>query len=135
MNCNDVKAQLPLLLAADRNEIEEPDLRRHLAGCAECRRAWQELEQLGQLLSASPEPAVRVDLGSLYRQAEVRQARTAKRWRWLGLAASFLLIVGLGWSLLGRLEIRLTGQELAIRWGADTRNSSGLKEAGPISRG
>ena len=130
MNCSDVKAQLPLFLGADQNEIDQPELRRHLAGCADCRQAWQELRQIGQLLAASPEPAVRVDVGLLYRRAATRQARTAKNWRWLGLAASFLLVAGLGWSLFGRLEIRLTGQELAIRWGAGPTNDSGLKESG-----
>jgi hypothetical protein len=116
MNCTDVKAQLPFLSPQDREQIEDPEIRAHLASCPSCLQEWQELEQLGTLLSANPEPRVVVDLASLYRRAAMQEARTSRRWRWLGIAASLLLLLGGAGALLGRLEIRITGHELALRW-------------------
>ena len=58
MNCTDVKAQLPFLLSQDREQIEDSELRAHLATCPSCHHEWLELEQLGKLLDANPEPPI-----------------------------------------------------------------------------
>src|SRR6267154_6508530 len=94
MKCTDVKTQLPLLFSQERDEIEDPEIRAHLAKCPTCRQEWQEFEQLGKLLATNPEPRVAIDLVSIYRRAALHEARTGRRWRWLGLAASTLLLVG-----------------------------------------
>ncbi len=117
MNCTAVKAQMPLCLSAGVLAPTEPDIRAHVANCEDCRRAWEELLELGKLLDVGPEPTVRIDLAALYRQAAGRQARTGRRWRWLGLAASLLLALGSVWALAGRIELRVTGQEFVLRWG------------------
>src|ERR1700722_11916096 len=116
MNCTDVKAQLPFLFSQDPDLIEEPEIRVHLSNCSSCQQEWHELMQLGMLLNANPAPPVAVDLVSLYRNAALREARSSRRWRWLGMAASVFALVGTGWALWGRVEIRINGQELAIRW-------------------
>ncbi len=119
MNCTDVKTQLPLLLSEDREQIEDPELRAHLATCPSCHQELLELKQLGKLLDAKPEPQVVVDLASLYRRAALQEARTGRRWRWVGIAASLLLLIGGTAALFNRLEIRLNGNELALRWGGN----------------
>jgi Putative zinc-finger len=118
MNCNDVKAQLPFLLSEDREQPEDLELRAHLAQCPSCVQEWQELQQLGKLLADNPEPVVAVDLVSLYRRAALQEARSSRRWRWVGMAASILLLIGGAGAVFSRVEIRLNGQELAVRWGA-----------------
>jgi hypothetical protein len=115
---------LPQLLGANFPALEESVLREHLAACDECRHAWEELTQLGKLLQVGPEPAVRIDLAALYRQAAIRQTRSSRRWRWLGLAASVLLALGSVWAVVGRLELRVTGQEFVLRWGPSSVRSS-----------
>ncbi|CAN5355712.1 hypothetical protein BH10PLA2_BH10PLA2_37770 [soil metagenome] len=117
MNCTDVRPELPHLLATNLDDISDSTLRAHLAGCADCRHEWLEWQQLGKVLDSTTEPEVRVDLTALYREAAARQSRSTRRWRWLGLAATFLLAVGGAWALVGRLEIRVTNQEFALRWG------------------
>jgi hypothetical protein len=117
MNCTDVKAQLPFLLSEDREQVEDLELREHVAKCPNCLQEWQELEQLGKLLAANPEPVVAVDLVSLYRRAALQEARRGRRWRWVGMAASILLLVGGVNAVFSKLEVRLNGHELAMRWG------------------
>jgi hypothetical protein len=117
MNCTECKNRLPLLLSPARDEIEDPEVCAHLAACPACLQEWQEFEQLGKLLSANPEPRVAVDLSSLYRQAAAAEAQSSRRWRWLGLAAGLFLLVGGSVALFARLELRVTGNELALRWG------------------
>jgi hypothetical protein len=117
MNCTDVKAQLPFLFSQDTDLAEESAIRDHLSHCTSCQQEWQELTQLGRLLDANPAPPVTVDLVSLYRHAAQREARSSQRWRWLGIAASLLALVGSVWAIWGRVEVRVNGQELALRWG------------------
>ena len=117
MNCTDVKAQLPFLFSQNSDLIEESEIRVHVSNCPSCKQEWQELVLLGTLLDANPPPPATVDLLSLYRHATLREARSSRRWRWLGVAASLLALAGGVWAIWGRVEIRVNGQELALRWG------------------
>jgi hypothetical protein len=121
MNCTDVKAQLTFLFSQNPDLIDELEIRVHLANCSNCQQEWQELTQLGRLLDANPALPVTVDLLSLYRRAAQQETRSNRRWRWLGMAASLLALVGGGWAIWGRAEIRLNRQELALRWGEPSR--------------
>jgi hypothetical protein len=118
MNCTDVKSQLPLLPATNLEEISDPAVRAHLTGCVDCRQEWHEWQQLGTLLSSGAEPQMKIDLTALYREAGARQVRSTRYWRWLGLAASLFLALGGALALVSRVEIRVTNQEFAVRWGS-----------------
>jgi hypothetical protein len=117
MNCTDCQSRLSLRFSQAADEIEDPEIRAHLAQCPACQQEWQELEQLGKYLATDPEPGVAVDLVAIYRQAALGHARSSRRWRWLGMAAGLLLILGGAAALFTRVELRVTGHELAVRWG------------------
>jgi hypothetical protein len=106
-----------LLLSANAEDPSDPGVRRHLSECADCRKAWRELKELGELLRAGSEPVPQVSLVNLYREAAQRQARSTRRWRWVGLAAALLLALGGLGSVLARVEIHLSGEEFVVRWG------------------
>lgn len=44
MNCKRAKRELALCAGRDLDERAEQDLRRHLAGCPECRDRWQRMQ-------------------------------------------------------------------------------------------
>lgn len=117
MNCTTCRSQMPLLYSRMGDEIDDPEFRAHLVLCPGCLQEWQEFAQLGNLLDANPEPRVAVDLVGLYRRAALLEARRGRRWRWLGMAAALLLLLGGSIALMARLELRLTRHELALRWG------------------
>jgi hypothetical protein len=117
MNCSLVRALLPLSLTGDLKPEEAASVDEHLTTCPACRRERAELEKIRAALSAVPVPAVQIDLPGIYRQAAERQARRARRWRraalaCCGVAAALLMVIGL------RLEVRVGGNELIVRWGA-----------------
>jgi hypothetical protein len=116
MNCNDARAALPLLIYGEASPQEQAALKEHLAGCPACRREQQALTEVQSLLDAAPAPEVAVDLPRLYQTLAARQARPLRRWRRAALllgavAALLLLFIGL------RLEVRLGGGQLVVRWG------------------
>jgi hypothetical protein len=131
MNCREVKTRLPLCLRADARDPDDPALRGHLVTCPDCRHAWEELVQLGTMLPAGPEPTMQIDLAGLYREAALRQARSHRRWRWLGLAATLLLALGGVWAFVGRLEVRVTEHEFVLRWGSASP-ASAANMSGPV---
>jgi hypothetical protein len=116
MTCTDARTQLPALLYGDLPPTAADAVRGHLAGCAACRQEYAALQQVRHTLDALPAPAVQIDLPRLYREAAERQARRARRWRraaLAGLAAAALLLLAAGL----RLQVRLDGQQLVVRWG------------------
>lgn len=73
---------------------------------------------LRKLLDAVPAADPRpVDLAALYRVAADRQARVARRWKRVALAAAALAAGVLLVALLPRLEFRASDHEFAVRWG------------------
>jgi hypothetical protein len=116
MNCNEVRAALPLLLYGDADAVQQAALREHLAHCAACRREQQALQRVQQLLDTAIAPQVEVDVPRLHQSMADRQARSIRRWRRIAVAvaavaAMLLLVVGL------RLEVRLNAGQLMVRWG------------------
>jgi hypothetical protein len=117
MNCASVRALLVESLGDDLPAEQRSALETHLAGCADCRRERATLAHVCRLLDATPAPVVQVDVAAIHAEAARREARRARRWRRLsvgvGLAASILLVVSV-W----RMELRVEGHQVTLRWGA-----------------
>jgi anti-sigma factor RsiW len=118
MKCDDVRGRLPLFLTADLPPAEADAVRAHLAGCPACRADRAELEQVRGLLDAAPVPAVGpVDVATVYRAALDQQVHAARRWKRIAaggaLVAAGLLLV----AVLPKLEVKVGGKELVVRWG------------------
>jgi hypothetical protein len=119
MNCSQVRTRLPELLYEELPVAEREQLKEHLAQCQECRSDYASLQEVQQSLYRVSVPEISVNLPLLYRRVADRQARAGRRWRRIALtvgalaAAVFLILVL-------RLEIRLGGEQLVIRWGPST---------------
>jgi hypothetical protein len=117
MNCADARARLPALLYGDLPAGELAEVRKHLDGCPACRSEQAAVAEVRGLLDVVPAPAVAIDLPRLYRAAAEQQARRLRRWRRVAcasLAAAAAVVVGL---LLSRVEVRLDGNQVVLRWG------------------
>ncbi len=112
MTCDEVRERLPEHVLGTLDDVSDLAIRRHLRGCAGCRR---EMEVLGEGLAlfahaahdAEPPPELedRV-LGTLadeWRDASpspARSARAGTRWAWLTAAAVLAaLVLSLTWGL------------------------------------
>ncbi len=117
MDCALIRERLPALLYGDLPAAETTDVERHLAGCPACRAECAALKDVRRLLDAVPAPAIQVDLPQLYGEASRRQEGRLRRWRRTAVAllasAAVLLLV-----LTLKLEVRLDGQQLVVRWGS-----------------
>ncbi len=69
-------------------------------------------------LDAVPAPATApVDLAAIYRAAHERQIRVARRWKRAAATLAALAAGVIVVALIPKLDVRLTGDEFAIRWG------------------
>lgn len=118
MNCAEVRSRLPALLYGDLPADEAEEVRRHLGRCDACRNEHGTLSGLRRLLDEVPAPAVAVDLPALYREAAARQARRAGRWRRVAFASLVAAAAVVLAALLSRVELRLDGNQVVLRWGA-----------------
>jgi hypothetical protein len=132
MNCTQVRNRLPELLYEDLSAADRQQLQDHLAQCSECRSEYTSLQEVHQALNRVSVPEVSVNLPLLYRQAADHQARAGRRWRRFALAvgalaAAVMLVLAL------RLEIRLSAEQVVIRWGTSTPKvaNSKLEHSGP----
>jgi hypothetical protein len=120
MNCTEVRNRLAELLYEDLPPADRERLNEHLAVCAQCRSEYGSLQEVQQTLNRIPVPEVSVSMPLLFRQVADRQARAGRRWRTValtvsGLAAAIML------ALAFRLEVRLDGEQVVIRWGSTDR--------------
>jgi hypothetical protein len=116
MSCDEVRARLVDLLYRELPPAAAGDVEKHLAGCLACQKARAALAGVGRLLDqAGPPPEIDVDFARLYEEAHRRQRHWGRHWRraaaLAGLAAAILLL------LLLKLEVRLDGHQLVLRWG------------------
>jgi len=118
MNCTTVRVQLPALVYGDLPAGEADEVRAHLVRCASCRKEHTTLMEMRGLLEQTPAPAVTVDLPRLYREAAAQQARRWRRWRRIAFAAVAAAAVVVLGVFLSRMEVRLDGNQLVLRWGA-----------------
>lgn len=122
MNCNDLRERLPGLVYGHLAPEETLPVEEHLAACSSCQAEVAALRQLRPMLDALPAPSVRVDLSRLYQQAFEKQQRRASRWRRaaiLGVSAAAAVLVV---AFLLRLEVRLEGHQMVVRWGTVPAN-------------
>jgi hypothetical protein len=117
MNCAEVHDRLPRFLYGDLEPAEAADVEKHRAGCPVCQKKFAALLHVRRSLDAVSAPVVQVDLPRLYAEAARRQQNQTRRSRraavaLLGAAALLLLMLGL------KLEVRLDGRQLVVRWGA-----------------
>jgi hypothetical protein len=117
MNCRDVRASLPALAYGDLNPAEAARVEEHLAKCPNCRRELAGLRGVRRLLDAAEAPPVAVDVGAVYRQSAERQARSARRWRRAACAAGVCLAMVTALAVRVRLEVRVDGEQVVVRWG------------------
>jgi anti-sigma factor RsiW len=129
-DCRRTRDALPALLYGDMPPDETAAVRRHLSACPACRAEEAALQQVRRLLDAPKPPAAQVDLPRLYRDAAALQQRRLRRWRRLAcaaLAAAAVLLVVFGL----KLEVRLEGHQLVLRWGAPPAAPAPVRPVAP----
>ncbi len=76
---------------------------------------------LRSALDSIPTLAVRpVDLAVIYRTGHEQQMRSAKRWKRAAIGIAALAAGVFVVALIPKLEVRLSGDEFAVRWGQPT---------------
>jgi anti-sigma factor RsiW len=116
MSCEPFRGRLSELLYGGLRPGERAEVERHLADCSTCRRERAALEALAHALDAVPPAEGGVDLPRLYRDAAERRARQARRWRLAAAGVGVAAVVLLALFAL-RLEVRLEGHQMVVRWG------------------
>jgi anti-sigma factor RsiW len=117
MNCTDIRDRLLAWQYQELPAAERALVTKHLESCAACQEHSLVWRELSRRLDAFTGPAVAVDLPRLFHQVVQRQEQRARRWRRTALAfvaavaAVLLIAIGL------RLEIRLDGSQVVVRWG------------------
>ena len=89
MNCEDSRIYLPAYLDDELEVAENLRMQKHLADCADCRRAQEEqlalrsaLRDPGLYAQATPDFAQRIE--AVVRRAAKEEAGKRRRWLWLG---------------------------------------------------
>src|SRR5262249_29868594 len=95
--------------SADRAAVDA-----HLAGCNRCRAELAALSRTRTALDCSPTSATAVDANQIYRVEAERQRRAARRWQVAALVALAAAVL----VLVSRLDVRVDGRQLTVRWGA-----------------
>ena len=121
MNCEQVRALLPERAYGELPAAQQGELVKHLSTCPACAGASRDLDALRQCLDAAPEPAARVDLVALYRDAAAAERNRNRRWRrlaWMAAASAAVLLIAL--SL--RFEVRWHDREIVVGWGMSRKS-------------
>ena len=112
MNCELTQTVLHGYLDGELDAARAADFERHLISCPECVAAFEANENLRSSLQranlyerapAALRAKVRKQLGASASSSAVPMRNPAP-WRWLAIAATFLLAVFLGWRLLPQLS-------------------------------
>jgi anti-sigma factor RsiW len=125
MNCQKLEENLPLLLYGELSPGEQAACEEHLAGCATCRTARENLEHLHQVLALRPQAEVSAALLAEARMA-LDEAIESQQHGWGALWRNGLPILRFqpasGFAL--GLTLILCGLGIAsARWAADHRCS------------
>ena len=108
MDCRCIRERLPALVRGELPAGPRTEVRRHLAGCPGCRRAWAALDPVGATQAFGPRRPAPVDLRDRI-MAEVRmlpppvRAGTPADTAMLGLAAAGVLGLWVTFLLTGPL--------------------------------
>ena len=106
MNCQETQALIQAYLDGELDLVKSLAIEEHLQGCLACSRDSQNHQavrtalNVGSLSFRSPAP-LKKRIQSAVRQANRSAAPTVRgwSWRWLGVAASLVLLVFMTWSL------------------------------------
>jgi anti-sigma factor RsiW len=116
MNCSEIRTALPELLYGELTPAQAQAVQSHLATCAACQAEFSGLKQVSGALDKLTVPPVRVDVGQIYWQGQVRQALRVKRWRRAAVAMTGIAAAVVVMALL-QLEVRVDDRQLVLRWG------------------
>jgi anti-sigma factor RsiW len=112
MSCDLTQTVLHGYLDGELDAARAADFERHLISCGDCVAALETYENLGSVLRRAGlyerapvglRQKVQKQLGVPAR-ASVTEIRNPGGWRWLAVAATFLLVVFLGWRLMPLLR-------------------------------
>jgi len=108
MDCPTCEAMVDAYVDGELTATESADFERALAGCPECRKRLDSARAIGGLLRDLPaEPApdllrarIERELRDIARPSGARpsDAGWAERLRWMAMAASLIVAVGIGWA-------------------------------------
>jgi len=137
MDCATARGRLPALAAAELGAADGRDLRRHLAGCAACRRVWAGLDPVGAAdaygqARAPADFAAGVQAALAARPAPRAAAEVHGRLR-AGLAAAALLAVWATANRTGPLAVQLAALWAHTLFGALSAAALALRVAGAVS--
>jgi hypothetical protein len=113
MNCAQVRELLPLHLYGDETAEERSAIDAHIAQCPACAAELSALAMVRRGLDSGPGIAPSADIGRLFRAEADRLRRRSRRWR----ATAALAIAATVLVLALRLDIRVGGGQLTVRWG------------------
>jgi anti-sigma factor (TIGR02949 family) len=108
VNCDRAQTQLHAYFDGELDAVTSAAFETHLESCSECRSALDSEEALRASIakanlyekaSASLHRAIAAKLPAAPSKPAVVAQPAPSRWRWLALAASFLVIATLGWQL------------------------------------
>jgi hypothetical protein len=106
ISCRDVRRQLATFLELTLEPATEAGVRRHLAGCPECRGALAEREavtalalQLGEI-EVPDDPRFVGEVMAGVHQRRVEHRLTHRRRGWMAVAAGLVLALLGGWAML-----------------------------------
>jgi hypothetical protein len=134
MNCQQVRAQLAELLYGDVTPPEKTEFEKHLASCPECSKEHRALANVRLLLDLAKMPPAGSSLPGVYRLLAERQTQRVRRWRRVALGltgvAAFLAVLALG----VRLEARVEGGQLVLRWGPPPDGAASEQRDTPFNK-
>lgn len=116
MSCEDYRERIALLAGGELPDAERAEVERHLAECEECHELAAELGEVRELLGAlAQESASEAVLAEVRSGVSEQIARSARRWRWVAVAAAAVVLMGVG-----------------IEWRTGWRSEPGLPSPAPV---
>ena len=103
MNCEEAKKLIHAYVDRELDLTNSLEFERHLTDCDACSKEYASLQALRSVVGSvyqKPSAQLQNRVMSAIRKADKREARPrVVRWRWIGVAASFALLVILSWGL------------------------------------
>ena len=120
MKCTQARRLMAMALAGDTDERQHSDLDRHLAGCADCARQWQDLSQNAATVEQARPAATETNadlVAAAMERIRPRPRERGVRIGWTARAAAVALIIAAAlwmttrppdkFALLARVEAAL----------------------------
>ena len=135
MKCDQIMEQFPAYWSGDLETAARAEVQAHLAGCAACREAAEDLsavwESLGKLPEEQPSAAARVRFDGMLAAYEqgMRQGDAGRRWR--GEADGWL---GRWWPRRPALQLAVALLCLGLGLGAGSRLLAGRGQSAEVAQ-